>query len=73
MSRSSLASCRGRSGSGATPAHLRSFPYFSRRAREPPHRKGKVFTGRSGSTPHCEVLFDRICRGNGIRHMLTVP
>ena len=31
---------------------------------------GKVFTGRHSSTPS-EVLFDRICRQNGITHRLT--
>ena len=31
---------------------------------------GKVFTGRHFSTPS-EVLFDRICRQNGIIHRLT--
>ncbi len=33
---------------------------------------GKVFTGRFG-TGSGEVLFDRICRENGIRHLLTAP
>jgi len=33
---------------------------------------GKVFTGRSGSGKG-EVMFDRICRENGIRHLLTAP
>jgi len=33
---------------------------------------GKVFTGRFG-TKHTEVLFDRICRENGIDHLLTAP
>jgi transposase InsO family protein len=33
---------------------------------------GKVFTGRFGSRP-TEVLFDRICRENGITHRLTAP
>jgi transposase InsO family protein len=33
---------------------------------------GKVFTGRFGTTTG-EVLFDRICRENGIRHLLTAP
>jgi transposase InsO family protein len=33
---------------------------------------GKVFTGRFGSRP-TEVLFDRICRENGIEHLLTAP
>jgi transposase InsO family protein len=33
---------------------------------------GKVFTGRFSSPP-VEVLFDRICRENGIRHLLTQP
>ena len=33
---------------------------------------GKVFTGRYASRP-MEVLFDRICRENGIRHLLTAP
>jgi transposase InsO family protein len=31
---------------------------------------GKVFTGRFGKG---EVLFDRICRENGIKHLLTAP
>jgi transposase InsO family protein len=31
---------------------------------------GKVFTGRYASRP-IEVLFDRICRENGIEHLLT--
>jgi transposase InsO family protein len=31
---------------------------------------GKVFTGRYASRP-MEVLFDRICRENGIEHLLT--
>jgi len=33
---------------------------------------GKVFTNRFGLTP-TEVLFDRICRDNGIQHRLTAP
>jgi transposase InsO family protein len=33
---------------------------------------GKVFTGRFGPGS-AEVLFDRICRENGIRHLLTAP
>jgi transposase InsO family protein len=33
---------------------------------------GKVFTGRFGNRP-VEVLFDRICRENGIEHLLTAP
>jgi hypothetical protein len=33
---------------------------------------GKVFTDRFGSKP-AEVLFDRICRENGIKHLLTAP
>jgi transposase len=33
---------------------------------------GKVFTGRFASRP-MEVLFDRICRENGIRDLLTAP
>jgi transposase InsO family protein len=31
---------------------------------------GRVFTGKFSAHPH-EVLFDRICRENGIRHLLT--
>src|ERR687887_1189388 len=33
---------------------------------------GKVFTGRFGHKD-TEVLFDRICRENGIEHLLTAP
>ena len=33
---------------------------------------GKVFTGRFG-VKDTEVLFDRICRENGIDHLLTAP
>lgn len=33
---------------------------------------GKVFTGRFG-IKDTEVLFDRICRENGIKHRLTAP
>jgi transposase InsO family protein len=33
---------------------------------------GKVFTGRF-NIPPAEVLFDRVCRENGIRHLLTQP
>jgi transposase InsO family protein len=33
---------------------------------------GKVFTNRFGLTP-TEVLFDRICRDNGVAHLLTAP
>ncbi|HEY2880073.1 IS481 family transposase [Nocardioides sp.] len=33
---------------------------------------GKVFTGRFNRPP-VEVLFDRVCRGNGIEHLLTQP
>jgi len=33
---------------------------------------GKVFTGRFG-LKDTEVLFDRICRENGIDHLLTAP
>ena len=33
----------------------------------------KVFTGRFGPSAAGEVLFDRICRENGIGHLLTAP
>jgi transposase InsO family protein len=33
---------------------------------------GKVFTGRFFHPP-VEVLFDRVCRENGIEHLLTAP
>lgn len=33
---------------------------------------GRVFTGRFNHPP-VEVLFDRICRDNGIEHLLTAP
>jgi len=33
---------------------------------------GKVFTGRFARPP-VEVLFDKICRENGIDHLLTAP
>lgn len=33
---------------------------------------GKVFTGRLARTP-ATVAFDRLCLGNGIRHLLTAP
>jgi hypothetical protein len=33
---------------------------------------GRVFTGRFNH-PRVEVLFDRICRENGIEHLLTAP
>jgi transposase InsO family protein len=33
---------------------------------------GKVFTGKLGNRP-ANVLFDRICLNNGIRHLLTAP
>ena len=33
---------------------------------------GKVFTGRFNRPP-VEVLFDRVCRENGINHLLTQP
>ncbi|MGH2806172.1 MAG: IS481 family transposase [Actinomycetota bacterium] len=33
---------------------------------------GKVFTGKLGRKP-ANVLFDRICLNNGIRHILTAP
>jgi transposase InsO family protein len=33
---------------------------------------GKVFTGRF-NVPPVESLFDRVCRENGIRHLLTQP
>jgi transposase InsO family protein len=33
---------------------------------------GKVFTGRFGHPP-VEVLFDAICRRNGVEHLLTTP
>ena len=33
---------------------------------------GKVFTGRFNKPP-VEVLFDRVCRENGIKHRLTQP
>jgi transposase InsO family protein len=33
---------------------------------------GKVFTGRFNHPP-TEVMFDRICRENGIEHLLTAP
>lgn len=33
---------------------------------------GKVFTGRFNHPP-VEVLFDRVCRENGIEHLLTRP
>jgi transposase InsO family protein len=34
---------------------------------------GKVFTGRFNSHKNVEVLFDKICRENGIDHLLTAP
>jgi transposase InsO family protein len=34
---------------------------------------GKQFTGRFGKPRPAEVLFERICRGNGIRQLLTKP
>jgi hypothetical protein len=34
---------------------------------------GKQFTGRFGGPRAGEVLFDRICRENGIEHLLTQP
>ena len=34
---------------------------------------GKVFTGRFNSQKDIEVLFDKICRENGIEHLLTAP
>ena len=34
---------------------------------------GKVFTGRFNSNKDVEVLFDKICRENGIEHLLTAP
>ena len=37
-----------------------------------PTIEGKVFTGRFG-LHDTEVLFDRICRENGIDHLLTAP
>jgi transposase InsO family protein len=33
---------------------------------------GRVFTGRFSAKP-IEVLFDRICRENGVEHLLTAP
>jgi hypothetical protein len=36
-----------------------------------PDRHGKVFTGRFHQPP-VEVLFDRICRENGVEHLLGV-
>jgi transposase InsO family protein len=33
---------------------------------------GKVFTGRFGKGPG-PVMFDRVCRDNGIKHLLTKP
>jgi hypothetical protein len=33
---------------------------------------GRVFTGRFFQPP-VEVLFDRICRENGVEHLLTKP
>ena len=40
--------------------------------RSSPTFNGKVFTNRFGLTP-TEVLFDKICRDNGITHRLTAP
>ena len=34
---------------------------------------GKVFTGRFGKPRPAEVLFERICRKNGIKQLLTKP
>ena len=34
---------------------------------------GKVFTGRFNSQKDVEVFFDKICRENGIEHLLTAP
>ena len=38
-----------------------------------PTDNAKVFTGRFGPSAGGEVLIDRICRENGIRHLLTAP
>lgn len=43
-----------------------------RRKRREEFRRWKVFTGRFGPQP-VEVLFDRICRENGISHRHTAP
>jgi len=34
---------------------------------------GKVFTGRFGKPRPAEVLFERICRKNGIKQLLAKP
>jgi hypothetical protein len=43
-----------------------------RKRRADPDRHDKVFTGRFNHPP-VEVLFDAICRGHGIEHLLTQP
>ena len=40
---------------------------------EVPTDNGKVFTGRFGRPRPAEVLFERICRKNGIKQLLTKP
>ena len=35
------------------------------------HRIGKQFTGKFNKPRPTEILFDRICRKNGIEHLLT--
>jgi hypothetical protein len=51
---------------------LRPEPSGLRGAQEILTDNGKVFTGRFAAK-EIEVLFDRICRENGIDHLLTAP
>jgi transposase InsO family protein len=48
----------------------RRWPSMGFRSRCSP-TMGKQFTGRYGRPRPAEVLFDRICRRNGIEHLLT--
>src|SRR5438445_13681485 len=65
------ASCRGSAPSWSA---MGSWPRCERMAcpsRSSP-TTGKVFTGKYAKPP-VDVLFDRLCRENGIDHLLTQP
>src|SRR6266540_954019 len=55
----------------ATPCS-KACPATASPSRSSPTFNGKVFTGKLGRKP-ANVLFDRICLNNGVRHLLTAP
>ncbi len=63
---------RGSCRAGADPAGLRWLPGRAWRAPAGPDRQRQGVTGKYAKPP-VDVVFDRLCRENGVDHLLTQP